>query len=374
MAIIILILANYNFQVAVRNPAVAKEKMKDSHHMFHYGLSVMCELWLDGSLEAMQGMALLLLHARCLPKPAYTWHFSTHVLNRLIDAGYHRSPSEPGLSPLALEMRKRVFWSVLCINVETGTKLGRPMPMRMDDIGVEPPIALEDSEISQNEIAKSRSGRCTFWAGIYASKSVPLLLDLYNNFISVRRPASDYLKNLETLNAKIVDFRRNWTKDTSVEPQGPSIKAATHHVDSWAAEFQLILHHPSLCTTTSLEVMEKNLDQCHEAAERLLKNATALFNIYKGVDFTWHSTVGYVLAFGVTLQIHKRRKDQLTRERFNAMKKELYDWLTIMGVADRVLRECLAFHNWCEATPILTSTRYWRTLLSHFQAAGRQSP
>jgi Fungal specific transcription factor domain len=356
MVIIILILANYNYQVAIRNPAVAKEKMKDSHHMFHYGLSVMCELWLDGSLEAMQGMALLLLHARCLPKPAYTWHLSTHVLNKLIDAGYHRSSSELGLreSPLALEMRKRVFWAVLGINVETGSKLGRPMPMRMDDIGVELPTALEDSEISENGIALPRSGRCAFWAGVYVSKLVPYLIDLYNNFISVRRPPSDYLKNLETLNAKIVDFRQNWTKDTSVEPQGPSIKAATHHVDSWAAEFQLILHHPHLCTTTSPEVMEKNLDQCHQAADRLLKNATALFNIYRGVDFTWYSTVGYVLAFGVTLQIHRQRKDQLTRERFNAMKKELTDWLTIMGVADRVLRESLAFHNLCEANSILT--------------------
>ena len=183
MAIIILILANYNFQVAVRNPTIAKEKIEDSHHMFHYGLSVMCELWLDGSLEAMQGMALLLLHARCLPKPAYTWHFSTHVLNRLIDAGYHLSPDELRLqeSPLTLEMRKRVFWAVLGINVETGEKLGRPMPMRMEDIGVEPPTALEDSEISENGIVTSRSGRCTFWAGVYVSRLVPHLIDLYNN-------------------------------------------------------------------------------------------------------------------------------------------------------------------------------------------------
>jgi hypothetical protein len=343
MVIIILVLANYNYQVAIRNPNIAREKMNESHNMFHYGLSAMCELWLDGSLEAMQAMALLLLHARCLPKPAYTWHFSTHVLNGLIERGYHLSATELGLqeSPLALEMRKRVFWAVLGIAVETGSKLGRPMPMRMEDIGVELPLALEDSEISDNGIATPRSGRCTFWAGIYVTKLVPHLIDLYNNFISVRRPASEYVKNRETLNAKIVDLRRNWTKDTLDEQHNPSIKAATHHIDSWAAEFQLILHHPHLCTTTSPEVMEKNLDQCHQAAQRLLKNVSELYNIYRGVDFTWYSTVGYVLAFGVTLQMHRRRKDQLTRERFNAMKDELDDWLKIMGVVDHVLREPL---------------------------------
>jgi hypothetical protein len=341
-AIIILVLANMNYQVAVRNPGVvAEEKMKESHDMFHYGLSLMCELSLDSSLESMQAMAMLLLHVRCLPKPGNIWHFSTNILNRALDLGYHRSPSKLALqeSALALEMRKRVFWATLGITVETAAKLGRPMPLRMEDVDVELPIPLEDSEISENGIAPSRSGRCTFRAGTYFWKLQPLLIDLYNNFISVRRPSSEYLRNLDVLNAKIVQYRQKWSDDISMEPESGTNTVATLHIDSWAAEFQLILHHPRLCTTTSPEVMEHNLDECHKAAGRLLNNANALFNRFRGVDFTWYSIVGYVLALGVTLHIHNRRKDQLTKERFGAMRQELQEWLKIMKVADQVLRK-----------------------------------
>ena len=341
-AIVILVLANTNYQVAIRNPeVVAKEKMKESHHMFHYGLSLMDELYLDNSLESMQAIALLLLHVRCLPKPGNIWHFSTNILNRAIDLGYHRSADKLALqgSPLAREMRKRVFWTVLGITIETAAKLGRPMPVRMEDIDSELPIQLEDSEISENGIATSRSGRCTFRAGVHCWKLQPLRIELYNNFISVRRPSSEYLRNLEALNAKIVEFRNNWSNDISLEPESGIITVATLHIDSWAAELQLILHHPRLCTATSPDVMEHNLDVCHKAAARLLDNANALFNRFRGVDFTWYSMVAYVLALGITLHIHSQRKDQMTKERFGAMGLELMEWLKIMKVADQVLRE-----------------------------------
>ena len=345
------------YQVAVRNPGtVAKEKMKESHQLFHYGLSLMCELSLDSSLESMQAMAMLLLHARCLPKPGNIWHFSTNILNRAIDLGYHRSPSKVAFlaSDLALQMRKRVFWAILGITIETAAKLGRPMPIRMEDIDVEIPLALEDSEISESGIAVLRSGRCGFPAGVQFWRLQPLLLDLYNSFISVRRPSSEYLKNLEALNARIIDYRQQWSRDISTEPEGGSITVATLHVDSWAAEFQLVLHHPRLCTTNSPDVVEHNLTECHKAAARLLDNANKLFHCFRGVDFTWYSTVGYVLALGITLHIHSRRKDQMTKERFSEVRKELTEWLKIMGVADRVLRESSTFRNCWKMDFILT--------------------
>ena len=345
-AMLFSILGNMNFQHAVRNPeTVAKEKMKESNHMFHYGLSLMCDLWLDMSLPSMQAMALLLLHARVLPKPGYTWHFSTHILNRAIDLGYHRSQSKVSISrherdsPLALEMRKRVFWAVLGICVSTASKLGRPMPLRMEDIDVEMPIPMEDTEISDRGIASSFSGKCSFWGGVYFHKLQPLLLELYNNFVSVRRPGAEYLRNLEIMDAKIKDYRQSWSKDIAAEEQTGSLIVATHHVDDWAAEFELVLHHPRLCTANSPEVMERNLDTCHKAAKRLLSNANELFTIFRGVDFTWHSTVGYVLALGITLHIHRQRLHQMTRESFDAMRTELKEWLTIMKIADQVLRK-----------------------------------
>jgi hypothetical protein len=338
--IIYVLMANMYYQVAVRNPGVAgKEKMKESHHLFHYGLSMMCDLYLDSSLESMQAMAMLLLHVRCLPKPGNIWRFIANVLNRAIDLGYHRSPSKLGLkdNDFNLEMRKRVFWAILGISIETAAKLGRPMPLRMEDIDVEYPIPLEDSEISEKGIASSRSGKCTFRAGSHFWKLQPLLIELYNHFISVRRSSSEYLRYQDVLNAKIVQYRQQWSNDIAMELECGTMTVATLHIDSWAAEFQLILHHPRLCTANSPEVMERNLDECHKAAGRLLNNASALFTRFRGTDFTWYSTVVYVLALGVTLHIYKQRKDQMTKELVGAMRQELTEWLKIMRLADKVL-------------------------------------
>ena len=350
-----------HYQMVVRNPgAVDQEKMKESHQMFHYGLSRMCELFLDTSLESMQALALLLLHVRCLPKPGNVWHFSTNVINRAIDLGYHRSPSKIGLqeSTFTLEMRKRVFWAILGITVEAAAKLGRPMPLRMEDIDVEYPLPLEDSEISENGIASPLSGRCTFRAGLHFWKLQPLLIDLYNNFISVRKASVEYSRNLNILNAKILQYRQQWSDDITMEPDDGSIRVATLHIDSWAAETQLILHHPRLCTSNLPEVMDHNLDECHKAAARLLDNASVLFNRFRAIDFTWYSTVSYVLALGVTLHIHSRRTDQMNRERIAAIRQELSDWLKIMKLADKVLckssNAVVTLRELCVASSILT--------------------
>lgn len=338
---VVVLLANMNYQVAVRNPSVAgKEKMKESHSMFHYGLSRMGELFLDSSLQSMQALAMILLHVRCLPKPGNIWYFITNILNRALDLQYHRSPSKIGLreSALSLEMRKRVFWAIFGITVETAAKLGRPMPLRMDDIDVPYPVPLEDSEISDHGIASSRSGRCTFLAGFYFWKIQNLLIDLYNNVISVRRSSPEYLRHLHSLNSQILHLRQQWSEVVSVEHDIGTITVATLHIDSWIAEFQLILHHPHLCTAHSAEVMEHNLNQCHQAAARLLNNATVLFNRFRATDFTWYSTVSYVLALGVTLHVHSQRKEPPSNERLASMKQELTDWLKIMKLADKVLR------------------------------------
>jgi hypothetical protein len=348
----IAVLANISYQVAVRNPGVAGQgKMKESHSMFHYCLSLMCELFLETSLESMQALAMLLLHVRCLPKPGDIWYFCTLVLNRAIDLGYHRSPSKIGLreSTFVLEMRKRVFWAVLGIAIDTAMRLGRPMPLRMEDIDVEHAVPLEDSEISESGIAPARSGRCTFRAGLHVWKLYPFLIDLYNNFISVRRPSSEYLRKLDMMNAEIVQHRQKWSDDISVEPDTGAMTVATLHIDSWTAEYQLILHHPRLCTSNSPEVMERNLEVCHKAAVRILNNASALFTRYRATDFTWYSTVTYVLALGVTLHIYSRRKDQMTKEQVGVMRQELFEWLKIMRLADKVLRK------YCDTFTISTS-------------------
>jgi hypothetical protein len=329
-------------QTALRNYVTFAENMEKSHRYVHCALSFYRNVFHDVSLPAMQALALLVLHFRNMPKPGVSWSFSHQVLVRLTELQYHRDPDKIALppherTPLAKEMRKRVFHSVLGICVTTGCRVGLPAPWQFSHVDVPLPTALKDEELSADGILPKRSGSCDFYPSLHVSRQLPLITELYNNIISVRRPGNEYLKTVEALDAKIVAWRQHWDETIKHEKPEPFLQVATLLIESWTAEYQLTLHHPVCCTAASPEAMEKNLDSCHKAAKRLLQ-AFHTLNKYKGIDFTWHSTAAYAMGFGVTLYIYRRRKSPVTREQYQTICNELSGWMSLMAYADVVLK------------------------------------
>ena len=339
---IFLVLSIITHQHAVRNPAEAKEKMEESHRWLHYALGFYRNLFHDRSLASMQALTFILILARNLPKPGFSWVLSHTILVRAIDLNYHRSPDKITLpenqnNPLAKELRKRIFWSILGICVTTGTKVGKPAPWHFQHLDCPVPMAIQDTEVSESGFA-TKSGKCDFWIALHLFKLLPLLTELYNNIISVRQTGSEYIKTVESLDAKIMAWRQAWDKCIAAETANPNLEVQTLHVETWAAEYQIILHHPKLCTAKMTEITEKNMDLCLKSARRLLASFQVLSDRFKGADFTWHSTVAYALGFGATLQSFRTRPEQVNPKAFDAMKNELRGWLRVMSIADLVLR------------------------------------
>lgn len=338
-----VVMAIITHQMAVRNPSMAKVEFEKSNQYFHYSLSHFSDLMKDPSLLSMQALAMLLVHARNLPKPGYSWALSKIALTRAVEMNMHRSVTKLDLkasqqfNPLEVEIRKRVFWVILKKVVTSGVKLCRPMPMDMSDLDIEFPEALLDSEISEHGIVEHRSGRCNFWTGLHVIRQIPLWIDLYNNIIKRRKPAAEYIHDMQNLEARLVEWKKQCDEDYAKEAVDGHLQVATYFAETWYAEFRLSLHHPLLCTSTSPEVMERNLDLCHEAALNLLRVVQALFEKFKGADFTWHTTVMYVLAAGLSIDYYSQRKSQVTPELFRTMDQELRQWLHMMKIAGAVL-------------------------------------
>jgi Fungal specific transcription factor domain len=336
-----VVLAIFAYQMATRNPPMRQEKLAESNRLYHYALSFYPELLLGDSLANMQALALFLVHARNLPKPGNSWSLSTMILSRAVELNYHRSSKKIVLPPeqrnaLAIELRKRVFWSILGIQVTIAVKLGRPMAISPQDMDVELPHAISDSEINEQGVL-ARSGICDFWGHIFLSKKLPLLMDLYRNVILVRKPASEYLRDVDELDAQITKWRQEWDQETARQPKTGSYKIATHLVDLWYAEFRVILHHPRLCTSQTVEVHEKNLDVCLDASRTVLRNLMSLVGDFKGADFTWHFVSGYVLAMGMAIHVHNKRRERLNAETFKKMRIELGEWLFVIRSADHFM-------------------------------------
>lgn len=338
---ITVVFAMFTFQMATRNPSMRKEKLAESNRLYKYALSFYSQLLWGESLECMQALALFLVYARSFPKPGNSWSLSNMVLTRVIDLDYHRSSKKIMLppsqqNPLAIELRKRIFWSILGIQVNISVKLGRPMSISPQDIDVELPLAILDSEITPQGL-QNRSGKCDFWGAIFVSKLLPISMDLYKNVILVRKPEAEYLEDLAGLDARISQWRQEWDEFTVNETRTGSHKIATHMIDIWAAELRIVLHHVSLCTSRTPEVFNKNMAACLLASRTILRNTAALMKEFKGPDFTWHSVSGYVLGLSIALQYHSNRKESLNVDAFKQMKHELGEWLIVMKSSDRYM-------------------------------------
>jgi hypothetical protein len=331
------------YQTALRNHVTSAENFAKAHRFIHCALGFYRNIYHDVSLPAMQALALLVVHFRNLPKPGVTWSFSNQVLVRLIELQYHRDPDKIDLpaaerTPLAKELRKRVFHSVLGICITTGCRVGLPAPWQFSHVDTPLPTPLCDSELSADGILAERSGSCEFHPCLHLSRLLPLLTELYNNVISVRRPAAEYLRTVEALNTKILAWRQHWDDSIKHETAHPNLLVATLLIEQWAAEFQINLHHPVCCTSTSPEVLDRHLDICHKSAKRLLQAFHILSSKYKGVDFTWHSTAPYAMGFGITLYVYRRKKGPVTKEQYQTMTNELNGWMSLMAYADVVLK------------------------------------
>lgn len=347
---VIQMLGILSHQTAIRNQAKS-EKIQDSFRYLHYSLGHYPDLVRDSSLSAMQALAMMLVQFRNMPKPGYTWKFAQELLTKCIDLDYHRDPEKVELppeqrNPLAKELRKRVFHAILAICITTGCRLGRPAPWQFVQWDVPLPMPILDSEISVEGITANLSGRCDYWPCIQHAKLLPLFTELYNYVLSVRPSANDYLNIIDALQTKIDAWRADWDVCMVKEDKNNThLIISSLLIDTWAAEYILNLHHPSVCTARSPDVFEKNLDVCHKAAKRMLSNFHKLAKVYKAADFTWHSVVAYTLGFGLTLHIHRRRKGTITQEQFHAMKNELAGWISLMAYADLVLRTDNLLHK-----------------------------
>lgn len=339
---IFVVFAIIAHQSAVRNHLHAAEKFEDSHRYLHYALGYHRDLFHDRSIASMQAMALIIVHFRNLPKPGVSWSYAHRVLLRAIELEYHRDPDKIPLpegedDALSKELRKRIFHSILGVCVTTGCRVGLPAPWQFQHIDLPLPKPIKDSEISKQGITSDLSGSCDFWPCLQLAKLLPLLTELHNHIIAVRKPAAEYLQSVEALNTKILAWRQDWDESIKFENKHVNLQVATLLMETWAAEYQLNLFHPVCCATDDPEVIERHLDVCHKAAKRLLQTFHTLSSRYKGVDFTWHSTLAYAMGFGMTLYIYGRKKAPVTFEQFEAMRNELKGWMSLVAYADLVL-------------------------------------
>lgn len=124
--------------------------------------------WLD-SLKGKQlvdfanlQVELLLLHAQRMltPRPHELWTQLGFVVRRAMTMGLHRDPSEtePRMSLFQGEMRRRLFYTILDLDLHNSLSSNLPSMLREGDFTCRPPRNLDDAEIFEGmmELPPSR--------------------------------------------------------------------------------------------------------------------------------------------------------------------------------------------------------------------------
>lgn len=326
-------------QYAARAPQNAQHKVElnqSSNFHYHYALGFFAQLVTNHTLSDIQALTMLCLHARNCPKPGACWTMTSIVLNLAIDLGLHRSAKRwaptTERSVLDIEIRKRVFWSLLTVHVITAGNLGRPMALRSDDWDVEMPEAVDDELLSENGIDTSRPGKCNFLVGVQSFQVLPIKLDLYNNIYAVRRSPRTYVETVLQLERRISDWEENWPPEIRHESAADHELGRVHaqYLAIWPLHIRLLLRHPSLSLATSPEFNGQNLTICMDVSRKMLSHVKQIQR-YKSLDGTWQTGALYVLAVATTLFGHWERRDQITETDLAALKEDMDSWSSIIG-------------------------------------------
>ena len=340
------------FQYAARNwdqPDQARLNRKSNDH-YHFALGYYSQLMASRTLQDLQAMALLCIHLRSFPKPGASWMVTNTAFTLAIELGLHRSATRwvqtttPHNNALEIEMRKRVFYTILSIHVTLSGKLGRPMPIRLTDFDVELPEPVDDELLSEHGIDRTRPGRCSFLIGIEAFKATTIFLELFTNLYAVRRDPVRYIGNVTKLETQINDWRANWPIEL-VEPAVAAAAAAAAddadgdereqrlfglYLDLWVHEFRLLLRHPSISLTTLSVFNKENLSVCVESAHAMLQTLKVVRQ-YKSLDTTWYNGAVYLMAITTTLYAAWHRRHEMNAAELNGLHDEMAEWADIMG-------------------------------------------
>lgn len=341
--IVHMVLATIYFQYGVRNwekNAERKQLNELSNTHYHYALSKMFYLASDPTFEAVQAMAMIAGHTRCFPKPGPGILISNFAFNAAIGLNLHRhEPIEPGRrTKLQDEVRKRVFWTILTVLVTLNGRLGRPMPIALEEIDVDFPEPIPDELLTDDGVTRG-PGVCSYLVGLAGFKIVPLFMEMYNTIYCARRNPAQYLDNVASVEEQLREWEEDLPAELRVDPT--RIDDATIYAlfaQTFSLELRLCLRHPSVTMTDDPGVAAENMRLTEETSHKMLLVMDTLLK-KKSLDTTWYQIAVYVGAIFSTLAAYWYRGSELEQEDITALREEMRKWLDIVRASGVLLGE-----------------------------------
>ncbi|CCC06297.1 hypothetical protein SMACR_00514 [Sordaria macrospora] len=346
LVVVHMLFATIYFQYGVRNREKPEEHAQLnnlSNKHYHWSLSKFFELAVSQTVTAVQALAMLASHTRNFPKPGCSFTIANFAMMKAIELNFHRSNRIPnGGTTLENELRKRVWWSILGIIITLNGRLGRPMPITLEEFDIEFPIAINDEYLGEDGVLDpSKIGHCCYQIGLAGFRAVPLYMEMYSSIYSVRRDPKKYLDVVFELERAMEKWKSELPDCLRVDKCQHTESVFALYTEAISLEFHLCLRHPSVCLEKDKAFCADNTRKCEEIARKLLKVLGELLKI-KSLDTTWYQLSVYVASILSILVANWERRHEITHVEIATLRADMALGLEIIGEIGRLLGNRLA--------------------------------
>lgn len=330
-----MVYASIYMQYAIRQEQTAQKhrlhEMSNNH--YHFALSKYFDLISNRSFADLQALTMIALHTSRFPKTDSSHMITAYALGMAVELGLHRSTRRPGQgTDLENEMRKRIFWCLTATATVNAGRMGRPMPLRLEECDVEFPEPIADELLSSDGVDTSRTLKCPYEVGVASHKMSALFLEMYANVYTARRDPRRYVPIIEALEEQLQAWKDGLPESLKID----SVDHAEHEGHMFAlymkylyCEFRLCLRHPSVALTSDPRIMAENTRICEETASEMLRVLQGLFRL-KCLDTTWYCLAVYIAAVFTILAAHWERRYDATAAEVQALRENMGSWLVIL--------------------------------------------
>lgn len=349
-----MVFASIYYQFGIRNgeDSEMRSRMNDlSNKHYHWCVDKMWDLASETSLQSIQALVLMATHCRCFPKPGPVWLITTLAWNRAIEMNLHRSSSqraddEPQANLVESEMRKRAWWCLFMIVVMLYGRLGKPMPIRGEDMDVEYPVAVADEYLTEGGIVQEAATECPWAVASAGFRLASLYMEMYNRVYVVRPDPRAHVEAVRAMEDKLRAYQRALPDELRLDKCKPGNRIMATYLEASHCEFLLCLRHPSRCAASNDPAfVAESYRVCEDASRKILQLATELARL-KSLDTTWYQVAVYVAAVFTLLAARWVRRAGVTMVELAALKDEMKMGLSIIH---EVLKYIGMFFSFFEA-------------------------
>ncbi|KAF3921547.1 hypothetical protein AA313_de0202408 [Arthrobotrys entomopaga] len=186
-----------------------------------------------GTLEDCQAMIFILAFTRGFARPGPAYLLSKITTATIFELRLHRSLKKEHertgtpLNVLEDEMRKRVFWTGVSVDVGISAKLNRPIGLIPSDYDVEYPERIEDEFITESGFTQDplpADARCSFDVAFGLIKCAEFTIEIHTKLYGAVKPSkAEYQPIVESIEAKMTSWKDNLPPHLKYDPSSQDI-------------------------------------------------------------------------------------------------------------------------------------------------------